>query len=1008
MDGILSPDILNLRQLEVLNLSSNAFQSTLPPQWSSASLILLDLSKNRLFGPLPVAYGSKETFPKLANIFLQNNAFSGPLPGPEWTTTGFAPQVVIVLRPGNENLCGRVTIVDPRFYQAIPNDQGSPQLLINDLAQWGNFSQAYLIYRGMLGMTNASPTPPTNVVITNTLGSCATPCGRTAPLVTNLLDATWENNVTLSDIVNYNPSVLPTTPPGTLLALPCYPADQEPAYFGSDAAMYTFAGGNQLSIAGTVGAELAGGVVTRQGLNKTTSFYTGIYDYDLSGSTAKEALVQPVYWFTQLEASFTISALTITSGEPMFGISVFIGNDTTSVFGNTFAAQNLTFGVNDTKPVALERHFKGTMVILYAGYQGPNNSLPTMSLANAKIWPQEGNAAQSKPIFASSQIADMNITTDGSLETCTLVTSNSTGFLWFGVDLGYEAEVSTVVLTVEKAPGFGRIFVSMSKEDTLSNATMCGTLPLTFDAPGGERQAIQCDIQGQYVGVLIENSMGDAFSICELEVYLEDTPAEATPSISISSSQLVGIAVGSAIGGAVAFFLILFLLYTWRRRRRQGVSKGKISADTSNTISQNDSHGSWLFPFVSRRWLAISPQGSNSSKSNLLDAGNHLGSPAIKSSNESASQSTDLSKFSSGYDIVQFSDIELIRTIGEGSFGLVWMAKYLQTTVAVKVLTHDMKHGMGIEAQSKPSDAVLSALQKEASIMAALRHPNCIQYLGAMLDPPALIMEYCSKRSVDRILAEALLDPKAAKQLDWVHLMSMATDAAKGMYYLHTRSPPIIHRDLKSPNLLVDALWHVKISDFNLSRALEENATVSSLQITNPRWLAPEVLKGAQADKASDVYSFGVVLWELMTWELPWGHNTNPFSIINSVTSGNRLRLPTNSELAAGSLSCYDEYIELIEMCWNPDPSKRPMMDAIVQKLRVMLTGMVQSLQTKNADAINSNSTSIQGGTSNGASNGGSGSGASMGHNGNGESDPSPVVVNINQNGVVANGDVHT
>jgi serine/threonine protein kinase len=169
----------------------------------------------------------------------------------------------------------------------------------------------------------------------------------------------------------------------------------------------------------------------------------------------------------------------------------------------------------------------------------------------------------------------------------------------------------------------------------------------------------------------------------------------------------------------------------------------------------------------------------------------------------------------------------------------------------------------------------------------------------------------------------------------------MASDGAKGMLYLHARSPPIIHRDLKSPNLLVDALWHVKISDFNLSRAMEANAAVSSLAVTNPRWLAPEVLKGSAATPASDVYSFGVVLWELMTWELPWADISNSFQIIALVTDGAQLPLPPPDALPAGPLRCYDEFVALVRECWARDPAARPAMADVAQRLRGMLGRLV-------------------------------------------------------------------
>jgi serine/threonine protein kinase len=242
-----------------------------------------------------------------------------------------------------------------------------------------------------------------------------------------------------------------------------------------------------------------------------------------------------------------------------------------------------------------------------------------------------------------------------------------------------------------------------------------------------------------------------------------------------------------------------------------------------------------------------------------------------------------------------------------------------------------------------PREAALQALRREASIMASLRHPNCVQYLGCCLDPPALVMEYCSRRSVDQILQEARDDPKSAKQLDWFRLLSIATDAAKGMLYLHSRNPPIVHRDLKSPNLLVDGQWHVKISDFNLSRAMEQDSLVSSLQITNPRWLAPEILRGEKGGKASDVYSFGVVLWELLTWKLPWDGEKNPFSIINRVLQKKSLAVPGCKELPAGELEYYEAYVLLMKRCWEWDPVDRPTMDSIVQELRTLLAAMLQS-----------------------------------------------------------------
>jgi serine/threonine protein kinase len=144
-------------------------------------------------------------------------------------------------------------------------------------------------------------------------------------------------------------------------------------------------------------------------------------------------------------------------------------------------------------------------------------------------------------------------------------------------------------------------------------------------------------------------------------------------------------------------------------------------------------------------------------------------------------------------------------------------------------------------------------------MMASLRHPSIVMYLGVCLDPPAVVTEYCARGSLADVLKRARTSPLLAAQLDWARRLNMALDAAKGMLYLHSCAPPIIHRDLKSANLLVDRHWRVRVCDFNLSRVLEDSAVLSSVAATNPRWLAPEILSGKGYTFASDVYSFGWV-----------------------------------------------------------------------------------------------------------------------------------------------------
>ncbi|KAF0911546.1 hypothetical protein E2562_011176 [Oryza meyeriana var. granulata] len=265
--------------------------------------------------------------------------------------------------------------------------------------------------------------------------------------------------------------------------------------------------------------------------------------------------------------------------------------------------------------------------------------------------------------------------------------------------------------------------------------------------------------------------------------------------------------------------------------------------------------------------------------------------------------------------IIPWNELVLKEKIGAGSFGTVHRADWNGSDVAVKIL---------MEQDFHPDR--FREFMREVAIMKSLRHPNIVLFMGAVTEPPnlSIVTEYLSRGSLYKLLHRS----GAKEVLDERRRLNMAFDVAKGMNYLHKRSPPIVHRDLKSPNLLVDKKYTVKVCDFGLSR-LKANTFLSSKSLAGtPEWMAPEVLRDELSNEKSDVYSFGVILWELMTMQQPWC-NLNPAQVVAAVGfKGRRLDIPKdlNPQVAA-----------LIESCWANEPWRRPSFANIMESLRSLI-----------------------------------------------------------------------
>ena len=260
-------------------------------------------------------------------------------------------------------------------------------------------------------------------------------------------------------------------------------------------------------------------------------------------------------------------------------------------------------------------------------------------------------------------------------------------------------------------------------------------------------------------------------------------------------------------------------------------------------------------------------------------------------------------------------ELRLRERVAVGGFAEVFRATWNGTTVAVKQL---LERGPD----------VVERLREEVLTLCRLRHPNLLLFMGWCADPPLIATEFMRRGSLHSILRAN------GGHLGAPRTHHAAVSVAKGMQYLHSRSPPILHLDLKSPNILVDDKWRVKIADFGLARA-RRNTLVSGRSGFHgtPEWMAPEMLRAEDYDEKADSYSYGVVLWELLAARTPW-NELHPMQVVAVVGySDRRLTLPPEARDFAGENLVTRAIADLFWECASKSPRARPGFDEILERL---------------------------------------------------------------------------
>lgn len=154
----------------------------------------------------------------------------------------------------------------------------------------------------------------------------------------------------------------------------------------------------------------------------------------------------------------------------------------------------------------------------------------------------------------------------------------------------------------------------------------------------------------------------------------------------------------------------------------------------------------------------------------------------------------------------------------------------------------------------------------------------------------------------------------------WMLVRRVAAGAARGMNYLHCGHPAVLHRDLKSANILLDDSYNAKVCDFGLSRLKAKERSMTG-NCGTVQWMAPEILANQHYAEPADVYSYGIILWELLSRECPYGE-MSPIQCALAVL--NQDLRPTIPEW------CPPAFGALIKKCIDKDPNARPTFENIL------------------------------------------------------------------------------
>lgn len=350
-------------------------------------------------------------------------------------------------------------------------------------------------------------------------------------------------------------------------------------------------------------------------------------------------------------------------------------------------------------------------------------------------------------------------------------------------------------------------------------------------------------------------------------------------------------------------------------KEKNYISKNSLYESNIINMEENNNNSSYKFTFNLLKYLNIFSGSNNNNNENK--------NPTMDNTALLSSLTTFINDKFVKPDlrwIISSNSIKLLKIIDFGGSSDVYLGEYRGTEVAVKKLRV-------LEGKKD----YIKEYKREVSSLFLLYHPYLVLLMGVIAEPLnlSIVTEFCKGGNLFELLYK-----RPNIYLSWEFKKKILLQIAIGMNYLHTNDPPVLHRDLKSLNILLtnkieksSDTSDIKISDFGLSRLYQKSCILSG-HLGTCYWMAPEIIVKKRYSTKVDVYSYGIIIWEVCTRKTPYGcMSQQQVQFYVSVKKGrpNMKIIPNDTP---------PKIIQLMQMCWDHEPNNRPTFEFIVDFLR--------------------------------------------------------------------------